>query len=184
MQERQRTWLSSALWLGALLLSAVCEQTQGDPTKFVSGSSGTLWSGDRTRTYSCSQDAVSWPEPASFPECEVWAVVTTIFAPTGAVDDICGRPHVCCVVSASGGNGTARSPWRSAEGGPGNQQRGTHTLARPVQIVADKKTPSNYTVTAGPSSRAILLSTEEQERLFPAFSKLLPWNHFGRKNVG
>lgn len=49
-----------------------------------------------------------------------------------------------------------------------------------VIIVADKKTP----VEAYVGLDCILLSVEEQGRLFPTFDALLPFNHYARKNMG
>ena len=54
-------------------------------------------------------------------------------------------------------------------------------------IVGDRKGLENYTVNEGKTGRVIYLSAQDQERLATEGVKLsakLPWNHFGRKNLG
>ena len=54
-------------------------------------------------------------------------------------------------------------------------------------IVGDKKTPKNYKTgwTYGEGNDAVIyLSPEEQEALNLKFVDTLPWNNFGRKNIG
>lgn len=46
-------------------------------------------------------------------------------------------------------------------------------------VVGDKKTPSKWH-----SDGIDYLSVNDQERLFPALSKVLPYNHYCRKNIG
>lgn len=48
-----------------------------------------------------------------------------------------------------------------------------------VIIVGDKKTPNCYK-----NENCIYLDIEAQEKLFPKLSKLIPYNHYGRKNLG
>jgi len=45
-------------------------------------------------------------------------------------------------------------------------------------IVGDKKSPSKYDL------NAVYLDIKTQNKLFPAFSNLLPFNHYSRKNMG
>lgn len=45
-------------------------------------------------------------------------------------------------------------------------------------IVGDKKSPKNYDL------KATYLDVSEQEKLFPEFSKVMPFNHYCRKNLG
>lgn len=47
-------------------------------------------------------------------------------------------------------------------------------------VIGDRKTPNNYTMGAN----AIYLSPEQQDKLPYRTIRHLPWNHFGRKNVG
>lgn len=46
-------------------------------------------------------------------------------------------------------------------------------------IVGDKKTPAHYSPTEG-----IFLSVDVQRILFPELADLIPYNHYGRKNLG
>lgn len=48
-----------------------------------------------------------------------------------------------------------------------------------VIIVGDKKTPDCYK-----NENCIYLDLEAQEKFFPKLSKLIPYNHYGRKNLG
>jgi hypothetical protein len=48
-----------------------------------------------------------------------------------------------------------------------------------VIIVGDNKTPDSYK-----NLNCIFLDIESQHRIFPVFSKLLPENHYCRKNIG
>lgn len=89
-----------------------------------------------------------------YEECEKWAVVTTIFSPSEAV--------------------MAQA----------NLQQGWCTV-----VVADKKTPLDFMETSllRLNPRVVFLDTRAQQDLglqFPELSKLIPWNHFGRKNLG
>lgn len=47
-------------------------------------------------------------------------------------------------------------------------------------VVGDKKSPPGYDV----GSKVVFLSPDDQERLGYGILKHIPWNHFGRKNVG
>lgn len=51
-------------------------------------------------------------------------------------------------------------------------------------IVADKKTPVSAWDDVTASGRVTLLTVEEQGQLGFRIAALLPWNHFGRKNIG
>ena len=48
-----------------------------------------------------------------------------------------------------------------------------------VIIVGDKKTPNDYK-----DLNCIFLDTETQKKMFPQLCNLLPYNHYGRKNLG
>lgn len=48
-------------------------------------------------------------------------------------------------------------------------------------VVADKKSPVEYEVDR---SHLVYLTVEEQEKLTYRIMKLVPWNHFARKNIG
>ncbi len=48
-----------------------------------------------------------------------------------------------------------------------------------IVVVADKKTPKNWNFPG-----VIFLGIEEQEKLPYKIIKLLPWNHYSRKNIG
>ena len=48
-----------------------------------------------------------------------------------------------------------------------------------VIIVGDKKTPDDYK-----NEDCIYLDCEAQDKLFPKLSSLIPYNHYGRKNLG
>lgn len=50
-----------------------------------------------------------------------------------------------------------------------------------VVVVADKKSPVEYNVDR---SHLVYLTVEEQEKLSYNIMKLVPWNHFARKNIG
>lgn len=81
--------------------------------------------------------------------CEKWAVVTTIFEPTAAVNKMAALVDRCLV------------------------------------IVGDKKSPKTYPLTSN-LNNSIYLDVEKQMEFAKQFpiSDRLPWNHFGRKNVG
>ena len=54
-------------------------------------------------------------------------------------------------------------------------------------VVGDRKSPKKYETnwTPGEGSDAVVyLSPEDQESMHNIFVNSLPWNHFGRKNVG
>jgi len=48
-----------------------------------------------------------------------------------------------------------------------------------IVVVGDKKTPSNWHLQG-----VEFLATDRQEMLYPKFSKLVPFNHYARKNIG
>ena len=48
-----------------------------------------------------------------------------------------------------------------------------------ILVVGDKKTPADYRY-----KNVIYLSTAQQLQLFPELSKLIPFNHYSRKNLG
>lgn len=49
----------------------------------------------------------------------------------------------------------------------------------PFLIIGDKKTPADFSIKYGD-----FYNTERQAKLFPEFSKSLPYNHYSRKNIG
>ena len=129
---------------------------------------GRLFSGQRVRTFDPSllmfDDSSAAPGAPSTstvfdggPSCERWCVVTTIFEPSVALTSTAKLPGWCTV------------------------------------IVGDHKTPPNYLARAGlqdmPS--VVFLSAERQQReanerddRVGAFLRVVPFNHFARKNVG
>lgn len=50
-----------------------------------------------------------------------------------------------------------------------------------VVVVGDKKSPSNYTL---PGTNTVYLGPDDQKALPYAIVERVPWNHFGRKNIG
>lgn len=50
-----------------------------------------------------------------------------------------------------------------------------------VVVVADKKSPSIYEVDG---NNVVYLTVEKQEKLKYSIMKIVPWNHFARKNIG
>ena len=48
-------------------------------------------------------------------------------------------------------------------------------------VVADKKSPVEYDV---PRDHVVYLTVEDQEKLHYNIMKMVPWNHFARKNIG
>jgi hypothetical protein len=88
------------------------------------------------------------------PECVKWAVVTTINAPTEAILTLSARRSWCTV------------------------------------IVADLKTPpltDNEKLVFQNRNNVVFLSASDQRAMSKQFQKLfslIPWNHFGRKNIG
>ena len=50
-----------------------------------------------------------------------------------------------------------------------------------VVVVADKKSPVEYDVDR---SHLVYLTVEDQEKLTYKIMKMVPWNHFARKNIG
>lgn len=76
-------------------------------------------------------------------KCDKWIVVTSIYRPTRALEQLAALPD-----------------WQ-------------------LVVVADKKTPKDWQLPG-----CIFLSVEQQEQLGYQISKLLPWNHYCRKNIG
>ena len=113
------------------------------------GTSGELFRAVHVHTFSGERLFAAWkppstPAPGRSP-CKMWAVITSIFAPTTTVKQIASLKDWCLV------------------------------------IAGDKKSPREYNVSG---ERTHYLSPDAQERLPFATSKMLRWNHFGRKNLG
>jgi len=109
--------------------------------------SGKLFGGEIVRRFedlSILQSVVSTQSRPLSSQCKNWAVVTTIFTASDAINRIAGNKDWCMVV------------------------------------VADLKTASEkeYGV------KCHFLTPDSQKQLFPEFAEVLPWNHFGRKNLG
>ena len=135
---------------------------------FVGGTSGKLFLGKATRAFPQSSlignfvqgttPAFPFPEPRSS-ACHNWAVVTTIFDLSLAIKKTLALGDSWCTV-----------------------------------VVADQKTPTGtydhgalgQEVGAEVAKRIVLLTVEDQETLgaHVAYAEMLPWNHFGRKNLG
>ena len=85
---------------------------------------------------------------------KLWGVTTTIFAPTPAARRFCGTKFL-----------------------PGVQTK--------LVAVGDQKTPHDAWHEFAKSSLQIVYLSPDKQLALPFSSvKLLPWNHFGRKNVG
>ncbi|XP_060066987.1 uncharacterized protein LOC132547235 [Ylistrum balloti] len=126
-------------------------------SKFVGAVTGSLFSGDIVRTLLPQPLYKQYKSLAivdKMPSCDNWAVVTTIFPPSKAVKDMASLSNWCLV------------------------------------IVADKKTPPESTYVSDMGMNKIdknkinYLSVEEQSFLYPLLSDIIPFNHFGRKNIG
>lgn len=52
-------------------------------------------------------------------------------------------------------------------------------LGHPVIVVGDIKTPTPWT-----SKNTVYLSVNDQRKQFPGLADMIPWNHYGRKNLG
>lgn len=52
-------------------------------------------------------------------------------------------------------------------------------LGHQVIVVGDKKTPTPWE-----SKNSIYLSVADQKKQFPNLAEVIPWNHYGRKNLG
>jgi len=136
------------------------------PRVFIGGTSGKIFSGEVIRTFPEKaflfdfppnpENSEVWPEPKS-KDCENWAVVTTIFALSESMQRTLALGPKWCTV-----------------------------------VVADKKTPlASYSVLPKNMprdwvDRLVLFTVEEQETLASTsqYVAAIPWNHFGRKNVG
>lgn len=139
-------------------------QAAGGVVEGVGGSTGTLFSGAKIRTFALPlrlQDSTeglissSAVQAASFPnhgevKCDRWSVVTTIFGVTEAVK-VVARLEGWCLV-----------------------------------IVGDMKTPADYVQDLGlpGGSDIVFLSAEDQKKIISPFLQRLPFNSFSRKNVG
>ena len=89
------------------------------------------------------------------PACVKWAVVTTINAPTEAIMDLSARTTWCTVIVAD-----LKTP--------------------PLTTEEKKEFQMNNNV-------VVFLSVRDQRSMatrFPKLFELIPWNHFGRKNIG
>ncbi|CAJ1939606.1 unnamed protein product [Cylindrotheca closterium] len=133
-------------------------------------STGTVFKGEKLRDFShpkaLLQKTISHAitDPLPFKndfkgKCTKWGVVTTIFDPTEAISRVSKLPEWCLVV------------------------------------VADTKTPDDYmekfkTLLGGSEGSTFFFLVERQkkrERLdgpIGAFVRVMPWRHFGRKNLG
>ena len=121
-------------------------------------STGHLFSGKRVRAFPKENLKFVYYRPrdasprVATPSCKRWAVMTTIFDPSEALDRLL-RLEDWCVV-----------------------------------IVGDGKTPGHkYTCSSIPgmcNRVSVYLSPDDQKVMSNAFVDALPWNNFGRKNVG
>lgn len=138
------------------------------------GNSGVLFKGDKIRTYTGQRFFTDYNSDlathllrsghgalgTNASHCNRWSVVTTIFEPSDAVKQQAKLKDWCLLV------------------------------------VGDKKGPSSYPLDPPPATAAnhsgvkppvhVFLSADDQLAMEPhlPFAKLLPWNHFGRKNLG
>jgi len=51
-------------------------------------------------------------------------------------------------------------------------------------VVADTKTPTNFTVHGGCTFIHLSVKRQEKLQMYSTFASQIPWNHFGRKNLG
>ena len=125
----------------------------------VSGATVKMFSGDATREfpkdsfkfsgYTSSSSGHVSTKPS--PQCERWAVMTTIFEVSDAVRRQVRLRNWCLVV------------------------------------VADKRSPKTYNTgwMPGEGNEAVVyLTPDDQMAMKSEFADALPWNNFGRKNVG
>jgi hypothetical protein len=132
---------------------------EGSASSFSSsivGTTGKMFSGRQVHTFPAEdfrfqahvQEGPLQKEeegPEATIDCANWAVVTTIFLPSKAIELITKYADFCVV------------------------------------IVADKKTPNPYNLSG---DNVVVLDVAYQESLKDPFSSAIPWNHFGRKNLG
>lgn len=128
----------------------------------VNSATGTLFKGERIRTYTGTiQFGGNWQPPPVPSEtinstCTKWAVVTTIYKPSLAIERAANMKGWCLV------------------------------------IVADTKTPSHYLESAGLMNRSnvVFFSVEDQQHNAEqathvgALTRATPYQHFARKNLG
>ena len=132
--------------------------SRGQPKWTASGATGKTFSGDVMRDFPEEKKRFHRFEPvqrsdgiAGTPQCEKWAVVTTIFEVSESVRRQVKLRGWCLVV------------------------------------VFDKRSVETYDAgwTPGEGNSAVVyLRPEDQTDLQNEFVNALPWNHFGRKNVG
>lgn len=148
----------------------------------TSGVSGRLFTGERIRNYTgrlwfsgltprelqilqteAHAEADTTLLPPSRPQCRYWGVLTTIHEPTEAIHGLLRQEGWCACVVAD--LATPLQPWRKMlQQKPGLKRR-IVVLDPARQIRAIQRNASNL---AGLGDLA----------------QLLPWNHFGRKNLG
>ena len=137
------------------------QEEKGVPKWTVSGATGRMFSGEAVRQFPRDRlffrgfsGAPSAAPSKPSPQCERWAVVTTIFEVSESVRRQVKLRGWCLVV------------------------------------VADKKSPKTYDTgwMAGEGNDAVVYLTPDNQTNLDKFTKhfvdALPWNHFGRKNVG
>ena len=142
-------------------LSPHIKQTvQRETSAGGSATSGRLFKGNPTREFhlASGEEPPQRPEPRAIGPSgcmsDKWAVVTTIFKPSKAMDKAAGLPGWC------------------------------------LAIVADKKTQDSLYAPLQQNERVVYLSVAAQENISGSggrvgdFVRMLPWNHFARKNVG
>lgn len=142
----------------------------------ISGTSGQLFSGKVIRKYSGSlllqtlkesdlAAARASPVSPAAGKCEYWGVVTTIFEPSPAIKEFTARfgSSWCLVVV-----GDKKTP----------------PYPKSEILVAKDRSASPNSSHIFSVARVTYLPPDAQEAIAPEFVRLLPWNHFGRKNVG
>jgi len=135
----------------------IASQKPSSGRRDTSGVSGRVFDGSKVRSVAVSPNftnrvrkTIRWDSSElDMTECKNWAVCTTIFSVSDAVQSVCERLTDTCLV-----------------------------------VVLDKKSKQKYQVLGG--CEFIPLTVEKQLHLAAGskFIQRIPWNHFGRKNIG
>lgn len=156
-------------------------------TAISAASQGKLWTPRRLRTFpvtslldfnnisNSNSDTERMPQLVTpRPNCTLWAVVTTIFAPSRTLHQLRALPAETSSTTSAGTNPDYAS---------------SNSNSWCVVVVGDRKTDDDaWRQFVANRSHMHYLSAADQEssRLLAGYRLLrhVPWNHFGRKNVG
>ena len=144
----------------------------------INGVSGSLWKASRVRVYTgewLARHELDNSDPPAMTQAMAW-----FDAPPSASQ----TPHEMPTAAAS----ECRSDRWAVITSIFAPSELMYQLERMSQwctvVVADKKTPVGAWLNVTRSGRVKLLTVAEQESMGYRVLALLPWNHFGRKNVG